>query len=778
MKLLRRLVLLLVLTLCVHSAAMAEDTPVVRWSVDTEAGVLSVISDTLDGEAWLFLPASADLAALTLEIAEGDQLFWQSKNDEYFPHINGTLVDWLSIADEPQPGVYRAALVQGDGRQPFLTLNIMASACLRSVHILSDDPVNEGRKWLEDCPLHEKTTSAALIMLRPDGSVSANEWIEALRGRGNSTWEKSIHKKPYQLKLDHKLDLLESGDPEEANKKWVLLSNEAILTTDADLSMLRNQIALDMGLEFGLTETSRCEQVDLYYDHVYRGTYLLCEKVEVKTGRLDMADYDDLIEDMAKDEAIDLEALPAGTGLNRQGQALHFTQGVPEPEDIQEAGFLIELERGTAEDGTISDPAWFTLSNGQNFALKNPSMGGVRAVTFASELMEEAYRALTNYGFDPETGTPVEGLMDTDSFTRSFLINELLQNNDAYYSTSTNFVIKPHERKLYSGPIWDFDLTTGKVAALRDNSPWVRAFYRDTVFQAAAKRIYPQELYPLVRDILLGRQSGQYLKTLDQYEAELTASWNMNYHRFFAEGMQSSVSTVQLSSYVKRLREYFEVQSAWLLTEIESWSEDAPAAEADVLLDSPMGDIARYMTAAVTDEQRSGLHVTDLALECLAPAAQDTNSLWQATLTLAAKPNCVLTDDLVLRVNGEAVVWERLSPNEAKIIFSFENPLYHPALYEGVDYGLVFHLSTFIRDYPELYEACGETPEGALRYYLETSMDEGLMCSDYFDPTAIPLNDARQEAKYGDDWRAYIEEFLEDEQTDALERFVPQRCGK
>lgn len=772
-----RLWLVLLLFLLPAAFSAAEETflpPAVTWSVETEAGTISVQSDVLEDEAWLFLPASADLSALTLRVDTSmGGLRWQGTGSTSAAFNNGSTVDWLAVAEQPEAGVYSASLFSDEQDAPILRLNLMRSAYLRSVHIYSDDPVNQGREWLEDCPLHEKSTTATLVMLRPDGSVSANEWIEKLRGRGNSTWEKAIHKKPYQIKLDRKRDLLETGDEDEKNKKWVLLSNEAVLTTDADLSMLRNQIALDLGREFGLSETSRCEQVDLYYDSVYRGTYLLCEKVEVKAGRLELEDYDDLIESMADREKIDLDALPMGEAVNRYGQALHFTQGVPEPEDIASAGYLIELERGTYDDGTVSDPAWFSLSNGQNFALKNPSWGGVRAVTYASELMEDAYRALTNYGFDPETGTPVSQWMDVESFTRSFLINEITQNKDAYASTSTNFVIKPNERKLYAGPIWDFDLVTNKVQALRDNSEWARAFYRTTVFQTAAKRIYPQELYPLVKDILLGGQSGHALKPLSQYEEELTPSWNMNYHRFFAQGFTNAVSSVELSSYVKRLRSFYEAQSEWLLKEIQQWSEDAPAQEVDVLLDSPMGDIARYMTAAVVDEQYSGLHVSDLALECLRPATQEEYGLWQATITLSPKPNCQLAEALTVRVNDETVTCNRLSDTAAQVTFTFENPLYRPAVYEGVDYGLVFHLDFFADYYPELFEECGGTLEGALQYYCETGMDEGLMCSDYFSPSSIPQNNARLEARYQDDWRAYILLFLADGKTDALDRFVP-----
>lgn len=768
---------LLLLPCAARAQKRAAALPAVVWTA-REGGV-SVVSDELEGGAWLFLPSSADLSALPLVVdAQPDGLCWLAADGSLVPFRNGYAVDWAALSHSPREGAFTAALVSEADRRPVLTLNVMVSASLRSAHITSDDPVNEGRAWLEDCPLHEKSTTASLVMLRPDGSVSCAEAIEKLRGRGNSTWEKAVHKKPYQLKLKYKHDLLESGDPREANKKWVLLSNEAILTDDKDLSMLRNQIALDLGLEFGLTETSRCEQVDLYYDRQYRGTYLLCEKVEVKRGRLEIDDYDELIERAAKAMGVALDALPMGEGVNRYGQPIHFTRGAPEPQDVQAAGYLIELERGTYDDGTVSDPAWFTMSNGQNFALKNPSMGGERAVAFASELMEEAYAALVNYGVHPETGAPVSQLMDVDSFTRSFLINEALMNKDAYASTSTNFVVPAGERKLYAGPIWDFDLSTEKPCELRDNSDWARAFYRDTTFQAAAKRVYADELYPLIRDVLLGGRPGRRLKSLAQYERELTASWNMNYRRFFAAGLGRENDTATLASYARRLRDTLAEHSAWLAEEIASWTEDEPSAQVDVTLSSPVGDIERFMRAAVEDEQRSSLHVTGLALTRLREATLDADALWRAEIALASKPGCALADGLRVLVNGEEAACEPLEGGAALATFVFEDPLYRPAVYEGRDYGLAFHYHTFANSYPELLEQCGGTPEGALRYYVETGMDEGLACSDWFDPSAIAMANPRLEEKYQDDWRAYTELYLDAGRTTALDPFVPEAASE
>ena len=57
------------------------------WSYQTEAGVVCVRSDSLDGEAWLFLPACADLSALCLNVegAPEGALCWQGAESSTAP---------------------------------------------------------------------------------------------------------------------------------------------------------------------------------------------------------------------------------------------------------------------------------------------------------------------------------------------------------------------------------------------------------------------------------------------------------------------------------------------------------------------------------------------------------------------------------------------------------------------------------------------------------------------------------------------------------------------
>ena len=73
-----------------------------------------------------------------------------------------------------------------------------------------------------------------MLMLDAAGEAVYDGKLTQIKGRGNSTWLQA--KKPYQIKLKEKADLLQSGEKANANKTWILLANAV------DASLLRNQI--------------------------------------------------------------------------------------------------------------------------------------------------------------------------------------------------------------------------------------------------------------------------------------------------------------------------------------------------------------------------------------------------------------------------------------------------------------------------------------------------------------------------------------------------------
>lgn len=65
--------------------------------------------------------------------------------------------------------------------------------------------------------------------------------------------------------------------------------------------MMRNKLAFDLAEQLGMTYVPDCAYVDLWINGEYRGTYLVCEKVELGTTRLNLNDPKGVL--MEQDEA-------------------------------------------------------------------------------------------------------------------------------------------------------------------------------------------------------------------------------------------------------------------------------------------------------------------------------------------------------------------------------------------------------------------------------------------------------------------------------------------
>jgi len=105
----------------------------------------------------------------------------------------------------------------------------------------------------------------------------------SIRGRGNWTWNQ--RKKPYQIKVEKKLDLLGMGKA----KKWVLLANVM------DASLLRNQLFYDLANDIGLKYSPKIQPVDLFVNGEYMGSYSLATKPEVDESRVNIDENKDFL---------------------------------------------------------------------------------------------------------------------------------------------------------------------------------------------------------------------------------------------------------------------------------------------------------------------------------------------------------------------------------------------------------------------------------------------------------------------------------------------------
>ena len=266
-----------------------------------------------------------------------------------------------------------------------------------------------------------------------------------IRGRGNSTW--GMPKKPYRLKLTDKQVLL--GMP--SSRDWVLLANYS------DKTLMRNFVALELGSRIGLAWTPRAAFVEVYLNGRYDGVYLLTENIKVAKDRVNIAELGD-------------------------------TDVTP---DTITGGYLLEVD--FRQDGHTM----FSATDRLPIVFQDPEEPVQAQEDYIKGYIDEFEAVLHSPGFaDPATG--YAKYIDTDSFVRWFIVNELFRNVDANMWSSC-WMYKPRDGKLFMGPLWDFDIAAGNIDyndAFKTagwwihDAPWFSRLFEDPAFAARARVIW------------------------------------------------------------------------------------------------------------------------------------------------------------------------------------------------------------------------------------------------------------------------------------------------
>ena len=494
---------------------------VLSLSTDASAkkGATAEIVGTFVGDTvYLFLPAHASLASVPLRFDAFDgsgTVLVSLDGSGYAALASGTALDFFAarLADGARVIWFKTS----EGARAR-TLAVMISAEVRAMYLVSEDPLGKGRPYIDGSPDHSTRASGTMLLVDPDGTVVYNGKLDQIKGRGNTTWVASA-KKPYQIKLGKKADLLETGDSSNKAKTWVLLANAS------DVTLLRNTVAYELARALGLEVTPQSAPVDLYYDGEYRGSYLLCEKVEIRGGRVDIFELEDAVEDV--NPGVDLDELPVATATNRFGFTFQYVMGVRSPADTT-GGYLVELDNVFY----ASERSWFRASCG-TFVVKGPESCSYEMMRYISEYFQEA--------IDACGGAGVGDYLDVDSAARMYLVNELSKNID-WGTSSCYFYLPSHadakagyRHVLYAGPAWDFDASFGT----RTDAPTARStegiYFQWGPFVAMspdvirrAKELGSSELMPLVREGLLAGRSDK-IDSIAKMAGRIAASRAMNY---------------------------------------------------------------------------------------------------------------------------------------------------------------------------------------------------------------------------------------------------------
>lgn len=272
-------------------------------------------------------------------------------------------------------------------------------------------------------------TNLPLVVIRTDANVSdvtsKTTWLPGhiniisddgatlkadsmkVRGRGNGSW--TFEKKPYKFKLENKAKLL--GMPAKA-KEWTLINNYG------DKTMIRNNVAFKLSEIFEMAYTPACTLVDVVFNGQYKGSYQLCDQVEVHKNRVEVTHMD------ADDNAGD-----SITG-----------------------GYLIELDAYAG-----GEPRHFTSNPyGIPVTVHYPDNDDITTEQF--KYIQEAFNEVCRRVYSAEYKDSINGyspVFDEESWLKYFLIEELSGNTDGYWST---YLTKDRNGKFITSPVWDFDL--------------------------------------------------------------------------------------------------------------------------------------------------------------------------------------------------------------------------------------------------------------------------------------------------------------------------------
>ena len=372
----------------------------------------------------------------------------------------------------------------------------------------------------------ENSESGRLTILDSRGHRYFEGEIENLHCRGNSSFEET-DKKSYLLKLSQKADLFGMG----AAKKWILTANSF------DDTLLRNAVAFSIAKMLRLDYTPDVQFVDVYANGRFLGNYLLSEKIEIGKNRINVLDLEketEALNDGLNPEELEFFMEPMGRLFSTKGYLVE-----KEPEDLT-GGYLMEIE---TSDRYGLEASGFLTSRMQAVVFESPKYASHAQVAYVSGLYQDFEDAVfSSDGFSPYTGAHYSDYIAVDSFARKYLVEELVKNLDASY-TSQFFYKYPDSvsDKFYAGPCWDYDKSiaasgitndgidlhdpVGFYAAVqeKDSDLWY-ALYQQEDFRRIVADIFFHELEPQMR-----REAE---RLIEGYSKEIDASNDCNMLRW------------------------------------------------------------------------------------------------------------------------------------------------------------------------------------------------------------------------------------------------------
>jgi len=342
-----------------------------------------------------------------------------------------------------------------------------------------------------------------------------------LRGRGNSTWWDGEDKRPLRFRFEEAQSLM--GSAYEATD-WILLADLF------DRSLMRNYAALTFADSLGsMRFTPRPHHVQLYVNGEYMGVYLLTDERNVQPGRLEIA-WD------------------------------------PDP---ARSGFMLELDARAPQSGEYDDT--FVTVHGKHYDIRYPSRNSQRTqahVNYVRNYLEVVSRTIRSGNFGKTIA-----LIDLDTFVDFYLVQELFKNADVHsLSVFMHITGEGAERRLYMGPVWDFDIAAGnkRDMPLGSNPYYIFAavvnYWYRYLMQMPEFREAVTERWNEIRDEQVVQMIANIRDRAERYHDEFAR----NFERHPVMGVRGFGSPAEIlailtfAGQAEHLAQWFEARSVWL----------------------------------------------------------------------------------------------------------------------------------------------------------------------------------------------------------------------
>ena len=526
----------------------ADDT--LSYLADSASPESRVRVQSANGRSWLMLPSSADFERITLEGPSGAVLQGTVPGAELTLHENGVgeKLDLTVLFGSMEPGLPYPLTVRSEnasGGRKTGTVILMKSAALNSLHIVLDRPVSE----INASKFQSVSGSGYLVKLDTAGNLVAEAEVERLAGRGNASWTHSGDKRPYNFGLKEAAQLIDGAG---VAKHWCLLSNN-VNAGGHDRTGLYNLIAMRMFQDLNGSAALSAENVDLYINREYRGTYMLTERVEIQENRVNIRKSAYVTEDPLKVTRVVRQGVKAtgemtrmseimGGGTNvtlkKEGnatrdelllagiQAYQYASG-SELKPGGAGGFLLELDFRF-----YLSKCWFVTRQGAQVVIREPEYASyeqVREIALFVQQMEDGL--YSDSGFN-RLGRHYSEYIDLSSLAVRFALDAFSANTDAFLASAYFFTDRDEQGGLTpicAGPAWDFDYANLSEQALlnrrvgqADGYPemWMLQFLTKGDFMLEFQNVCRNTLRPLWLNL---NEGG-----LDTVIGELSSSQSLN----------------------------------------------------------------------------------------------------------------------------------------------------------------------------------------------------------------------------------------------------------